>query len=45
MDSMISWFMGHPLTGVGGLAVVSVLVGLLLVPRVEAIVRHGHPRC
>ena len=45
LDLVTTWFMAHPLTGVGGLAVLSVLIGLLLVPRVDQIVRHGHPRC
>ncbi len=45
IDAGTAWLLAHPLTGVCGLAVLSVLVGLLLVPRVDAIVRHGHPRC
>ena len=30
LDLVTTWFMAHPLTGVAGLAVLSVLVGLLL---------------
>ena len=45
LDFVTTWLMAHPLTGVGGLAALSVLIGLLLVPRVSEIVQHGHPRC
>ena len=45
LDIATTWLMAHPLAGVGGLAVISVLVGLLLVPSIGEIVRHGHPRC
>lgn len=45
LDVAIAWLLAHPLAGVGGLAVVSALIGLLLVPRMHEIADHGHPRC
>ncbi len=45
IDTAIAWLMAHPLQGVGGLAVLSIIVGLVLVPRVHEITDHGHPRC
>ncbi len=45
IDIATVWLMAHPLTGVGGLAVLSILIGLVLVPRVHEVVQHGHPRC
>ncbi len=45
VDSAIAWLLAHPLEGVGGLCVMSVLVGLLLVPRVHELADRGHPRC
>ena len=45
MDLVSTWFIAHPLMGVGSLVVLSVTIVLLLVPRAHEIVRHGHPRC
>ncbi len=45
MDTAIAWLLAHPLVGVSALAAFSVVVGLVLVPRVHEIAKHGHPRC
>ena len=45
IDDVIVWLMANPLEGVAGLAVFSVLIGALLIPRVHDIAHHGHPRC
>ena len=43
--AVLSWGLNNPLQWVAGLAVGAILVGLLLVPRLHEISRHGHPRC
>jgi hypothetical protein len=45
VDIAIAWLLAHPLEGVGALALLSVVTGLLLVPRIHEIAQHGHPRC
>ena len=45
LDVAIAWLLAHPLESVGGLAVLSGLIGGLLIPRVHELADHGHPRC
>lgn len=45
LDPIIAWLMANPLECVGGLALLSVVVGLVLIPSVHEITQHGHPRC
>jgi hypothetical protein len=45
IDTVISWAMHNPLQGVAVLAVVSIAVGLILVPSMHEISGHGPPKC
>ncbi len=44
MDAAIAWLLAHPLQSVCGLSVISVLIALLLVPRIHEMADHGSPR-
>ena len=44
VDVAIAWLLAPPVQGVGGLAVLSAVIGLLL-PRAHDITDHGHPHC
>jgi hypothetical protein len=44
MDAAFVWSLHNPLQCVAVLAILSVVIGLLLVPRVRDICEHGHPR-
>ncbi len=45
IDLAIIWMQAHPLQCVAVLAGISIVSGLLFVPRVHEIAGHGHPRC
>lgn len=46
VDTIVTWACHYPLQAVGGLAVVSILIGVLLTPRLYEVTRDGqHPRC
>ena len=45
IDAAIAWLLAHPLEGACGLCVMSVVIGLVLVPSLHDVARHGPPRC
>jgi hypothetical protein len=45
VDAVVAWLLAHPLQGVGVLALMAILIGVVFIPRVHEIARHGHPRC
>lgn len=45
MDAAFVWSLHNPLQCVAVLSIVSIIVGLLMVPRLRDIADHGHPRC
>lgn len=45
IEAAITWVMHHPLEGVAVLAVLSVVIGLVLVPGLHEVTDHGHPKC
>jgi hypothetical protein len=44
-DLVVAWSMSHPLCSVALLAALSVVVAVFFIPGVQALIRHGHPRC
>lgn len=45
VEIAITWMQSHPLQAVAILAGISIVAGLVLVPRVHEIAGHGPPRC
>jgi len=45
IDVFVAWLLPHPLEGVGVLCLISIVVGLVLVPSIHEHTKHGHPRC
>jgi len=45
LDKCLIWLIAHPLQGVALLAGVSIVAGLLLIPRATVLTPDNHPRC
>ncbi len=45
IDLVTGWLLANPLASVTLMVVFAIGFGVLLIPRVHEIVRHGHPRC
>jgi hypothetical protein len=44
-EAAVTWILAHPLQSVGGLAGLSILIGLFFIPGLHDVTGHGHPRC
>jgi hypothetical protein len=44
-DTVIPWVCAHPLEFVGLLVAGSIAAGLMFIPRIHELPRHGPPRC
>jgi hypothetical protein len=44
LEAAITWLLGHPLQGVGCLAGLAVIIGLVAVEGLHNVTGHGHPR-